>query len=39
MMKKVMESFKTFLEELKHELDVYLTIQRYARISRKYKST
>ncbi len=38
-MKKMMESLKEILEGLKHEIDVYLTIQRYVRISRKYKST
>jgi hypothetical protein len=37
-MKKAMESVKIFLEELKHEIDVYLTIQRYVRNSRKFKS-
>jgi len=39
MMKKMVESLKAVLEELKHEIGVYLTIQRYARNSRKYKST
>ena len=38
LMKKMVESVRTFLEELRHEIDVYLTIQRYARNSRKYKS-
>jgi len=38
MMKKAMESLKIFLEELKHEVDVYLTIQRYARNTRKDKN-
>jgi len=37
-MKKMMESLKEILDELKHEVDVYLRIQRFARISRKYKS-
>lgn len=36
-MKKMMESFKTFMDELKHELDVYFTIQRFIRNSKKYK--
>jgi len=37
MMKKMMESIKTFMEELKHEIDVYLTIQRYINLSKKSK--
>ncbi len=36
-MKKMMESVKEFLGAVKHEVDVYLTIQRYFRNTRKYK--
>jgi len=36
-MKKMMESIMMFMDELKHELDVYFTIQRFIRSSKKYK--
>lgn len=38
-MKKMVESLKEIFKELKHEIDVYMTIQRYSRLSKKYKST
>jgi len=38
-MKKIMESLKEIFDELKHEVGVYIRIQRLARLSRKYKST
>ena len=37
-MKKMMESLKEILDELKHEIGVYMRIQRFARLSKKYKS-
>lgn len=39
LMKKMAESVKEFFKELKHEIEVYLTIQRYIRISREYKGS
>lgn len=38
-MKKIMDSLKTIMEELRREIDIYLAIQRYSRLSRKYKSS
>ncbi len=37
-MKKMMESLKEMLDGIMHEIDVYMTIQRYQRNTRKYKS-
>lgn len=38
-MKTMVESLKFVFNEIKREIDIYLRIQRYARLSRKYKST
>ncbi len=38
-MKKIMESLKIVINELRREIDIYLTIQRYSRLSRKHKSS
>lgn len=37
-MKKMMQSLKEIIGELKHEIDVYLSIQKFVRLSKKYKS-
>lgn len=37
-MKKMMDAVKEIFGELKHEIDVYLRIQRFVRLSKKYKS-
>ena len=36
-MKKMMETLKTVIDEIKKDIGIYLTIQRYARMSRRAK--
>ncbi|MBP7055555.1 MAG: hypothetical protein KBB52_01715 [Candidatus Omnitrophica bacterium] len=36
-MKKIIDAFGQFIDDLKSDIDVYLTIRRYARIDKKEK--